>query len=435
LTWSLAILDDGVTNATQARAHKHTASEFDYYRNRADTDEGFADTHANRVFLSALSVSRSFEVVDLKVGAPADRSFSYGFIEIGLAGLLASPDGPVGAVNMSFGGPSYPVAFADEIGRLGERGIIAVAASGNGGSRDTLESPSFPAALPNVIAVGSHDGDGNPSSFSRNGPGVAILADGEDMPEAGSRGTSFAAPRVAATVTHVQAIVQGLTGSTLDTAGMMDALRQGGAGPRSRPDPADGETRYFLHDHAGSLDYAWSRYGGSPARALEYVASYLDLIAALHADLGAGRLHFERHGSVEERAITFDGLDYIATYGDLIRAFGADGRAGSIHFIATGSREGRSTSFDGLDYIASYPDLILAFGAEHDVGSAHFVRSGWTEGRAPDLFDSAQYLANYADLQAAFGSDEEAATRHFITNGFAEGRTDDPLPAATDFLV
>ena len=33
MTWSLAILDDGISNATQAGAHKITASEYDYYRN------------------------------------------------------------------------------------------------------------------------------------------------------------------------------------------------------------------------------------------------------------------------------------------------------------------------------------------------------------------------------------------------------------------
>ena len=121
---------------------------------------------------------------------------------------------------------------------------------------------------------------------------------------------------------------------------MIDVLQQGGAGPRSRPDPADGHTRYFLHDHDGSLDYAWSRYGGSTTLALEYVASHPDLINALGADARGGQLHFERMGSIEQRAITFDSIDYIASYTDLVSAFGADGAAGAAHFITAGSPRG-----------------------------------------------------------------------------------------------
>ncbi len=433
MTWSLAILDDGISNATQASAHKVTASEYDYYRNRVETDEGVSDTHASRVFLSALQVTRSLDVIDLKIGAPEDSGYSYGMIEAGLRGLLASPTGRVGAVNMSFSGTAYPAQFADEIQALTARGVIAVAAAGNLGSADTIEAPGYPAALANVIAVGSHDGQGVPSYFSQNGPEIAVLADGEHVPGSGSRGTSFAAPQVAATVANVQAIVHGLTDHSLDVAQMIDVLREGGDGPRSQPDPANG-TRYFLHDHQGSLDYAWGHYGGSPTTALEYVASYGDLIRAYGANAHAGRLHFERNGSVEERAITFDGTDYIASYDDLVHAFGTNARAGAAHYIVAGVREGRSTGFDGLQYIASYRDLVAAFGPDEHAGAVHFITYGDTEGRARDQFDTAQYLANYADLRAAFGSDEEAATIHFITHGQAEGRTDH-APGAADFLL
>ena len=138
---------------------------------------------------------------------------------------------------MSFSGGSYPAQFADEIQALTARGVIAVAAAGNPGSADTIEAPGYPAALANVIAVGSHDGQGLPSYFSQNGPEIAVLADGEDVPGPGCRGTSFAAPQVAATVANVQAIVPGLTGHSLGVAQMIDVLREGGAGPRSLPDP------------------------------------------------------------------------------------------------------------------------------------------------------------------------------------------------------
>ena len=475
MTWSLVIMDDGITNAFQGRVGKAVVLEYDYYYGAFDTDDGVARTHANSVFQAALKVSRAYEVVDLKVATPlVAASYEYAAIESALRDVLATSDYRVGAINMSFGGSFFPFQFADEIRSLAAKGILCVAASGNSGSHAAREQPLFPAALAEVIAVGAHDGSGRPTEFSNNGPKVAVLADGEDQPVAGSNGTSFAAPQVAATVTHAQAIVVGLTGAPVGTAQMVEILRQGGAGPLSRPDPADGRTRYFLHDHEGSLDYAWSRHGGSPTRALEYVASYDDLIAAIGADARFGQQHYVRAGAVEERAITFDALDYIASYDDLVRAFGGDGARGATHFIVAGVREGREVTFDGLDYIASYGDLIqafgadersgsthylgygfaegrgvtfdglqyiasytdlvVAFGADEDAGAAHFILAGNREGRAADQFDAVRYLANYADLRAAFGSDEDAATRHFITTGLFAGRTDDVL-GATDFIV
>jgi hypothetical protein len=475
LTWSLVIMDDGITNAFQNRVGKAVAREYDYYSDFPDTGGGVRRTHANFVFQAALEVSLAYDVVDIKV-ATSRISASYEplAIEAALRDLLATPDDRIGAINMSFGGGFFPFTFADEISSLAARGILCVAASGNSGTHARLERPLHPAALAEVIAVGSHDGSGRPTEFSNNGAKIAVLADGQDQPVAGINGTSFAAPQVAATVTHAQAIVVGLTGAPIGVAQMVDVLQQGGSGPRSRPDPGDGQTRYFLHDHAGSLDYAWNRYGGSPTVALEYVASHADLIAAIGADARRGQLHFERTGAIEERgtafdaldylasypdlirafgadgyqaashyivaggpegrSVTFDGLDYIASYGDLIRAFGPAERSGTAHYLQHGFAEGRSVTFDGLEYIASYPDLILAFGADDDAGAMHYIVAGNREGRATDRFDTAQYLANYRDLQAAFGADEAAATQHFVTNGFFEDRTDHAL-AASDFIV
>ena len=357
MSWSLVIVDDGITNRLQSLVGKTSLTEYDYFYGVSDTDDGFAATHGNLVFQSALAVSRAYDVIDLKVGVPDNPSFSSRLIEAALRDTLDSPEYAIGAINLSFSGPAYPFAYADEISLLAARGILCVASSSNNGTNAALERSGYPAAMPEVISVGSHDGNGRPSEFSNNGPGVDILADGEDMPRAGIDGTSFSAPRVAATVTHVQAIVDGLTGGVLGIAQMIDVLQLGGAGPRSRPDPADGRTRYFLHDHDRSLDYAWDHYGGSPVRALEYVASHPDLIVALGADARAGQLHFQRNGSVEQRDITFDGLDYIASYDDLVEAFGADAAAGAAHFIRSGCPRGAQPS-PSTAWTTSHPTTI-----------------------------------------------------------------------------
>lgn len=120
-------------------------------------------------------------------------------------------------------------------------------------------------------------------------------------------------------------------------------------------------------------------------------------------------------------------LEYIASYPDLVAAYGADAEAGRRHLEAFGLREGREVGFDGYEYIASHPDLIRAYGADQDAGARHYIAFGLREWRDTDDFDAATYLAKYPDLTAAFGTDEQAAAIHFIRHGFAEGRTDDPF--------
>jgi subtilisin family serine protease len=109
-------------------------------------------------------------------------------------------------LNLSFGPPRSALRPSDPIPHQAvvryalARGCIPVAASGNSGDWMAY----YPAALPEVIAVGSVGADGRPSSFSCRGEHVALAAPGEQVPCAGidgyqfNTGTSFAAPFVAA---------------------------------------------------------------------------------------------------------------------------------------------------------------------------------------------------------------------------------------------
>ena len=128
--------------------------------------------------------------------------------------------------------------------------------------------------------------------------------------------------------------------------------------------------------------------------ALEYIASYTDLIAAFGDNAAAGFNHFIGNGYAEGRTVNFDGLEYIASYGDLMNVFGTNSDAGASHYIVAGQTEGRRVTFNGLEYIASYTDLIHAFGANADAGAAHYIGPGHTEGRRV-AFDGLEYIASY----------------------------------------
>ncbi len=111
-------------------------------------------------------------------------------------------------LNLSFGtddaqlGAHIPKPHADVIAYGADRGCAFVAASGNNGK----ETVYWPAAYPQVIAVGAVGADMRPTGFSTRGDHVALCAPGERVFTAAlegyqrATGTSFAAPFVTATV-------------------------------------------------------------------------------------------------------------------------------------------------------------------------------------------------------------------------------------------
>jgi hypothetical protein len=159
----------------------------------------------------------------------------------------------------------------------------------------------------------------------------------------------------------------------------------------------------------------------SPFQALQYIASYWDLMQAFGATGAAGFNHYVVAGFAEGRTVTFHGLEYIASYGDLANAFGANADAGAGHYIQAGRFEGRTVSFDGFEYIASYGDLIKAFGASADAGAGHYIQAGRFEGRHV-TFDGLEYIASYGDLIKALGANADAGAKHYIGPGHTEGR-------------
>jgi hypothetical protein len=382
--WSVAILDDGVTNATEA-LYGRNKYEYSFYYNEANTDLGRSTSHGSVVTKSIEVTNSSLERIDLQMASDDMAHYSILAADRAMDHLIAMHDvgWKIGAMNLSWGGTSPPNTLKPEIAALADRGIFGVAASGNDGSHSATEMPIYPARFDNVISVGSHDGLGNPTSFSQNwSGGVHVLADGENFPGPGQYGTSYAAPQVAAGVTTVQALADTTLERRLTFDEVVDVLQQGGAADLSAPDPASAVTRYHLFDFNDSVNYFTEKYLDPNFSAREYMASYSDIETVFGDDLNGAWSHLINTGVYEGRKVDFDGMEYIASHKDLIRAFGANREAGAAHFLTSGRGEGRSTTFDGADYLASHADLRAAFGTDGAAASKHYINNGFSEGRA-----------------------------------------------------
>jgi len=120
------------------------------------------------------------------------------------AGFKVAVDLGADVLNLSFGTSEHdvdadaPRPQAAVVAYAEQYGCVLVAASGNSGAAERF----YPAALPEVIAVGSVDAEGSRSAFSSYGDHVALSAPGENIVSCGidglreGSGTSYAAPFV-----------------------------------------------------------------------------------------------------------------------------------------------------------------------------------------------------------------------------------------------
>jgi subtilisin family serine protease len=114
-------------------------------------------------------------------------------------GLQWAADNAARIVNMSFAGPADPL-LQRMLAAAYDKGMVLVAAAGNGGPR---AAPPYPAADPDVIAVTATDSDERLFKMDNRGRYIAVAAPGVDIlalaPEdayAVTTGTSIAAAHV-----------------------------------------------------------------------------------------------------------------------------------------------------------------------------------------------------------------------------------------------
>lgn len=149
---------------------------------------------------------RAFSTAD---GAPASSSSWW----IAIA-LDAANENSAGVINMSFAGPHDPL-IENSVAGAAKRGMIAVAAAGNGGPDS---APLYPAAYEDVIAVTAVDKDDGLFGGANRGDYVALSAPGVDIlapaPGGGydvSTGTSMAAAHISGVIALMLSRKPGLT--------------------------------------------------------------------------------------------------------------------------------------------------------------------------------------------------------------------------------
>jgi cell wall-associated NlpC family hydrolase len=124
-----------------------------------------------------LSVWKIFD--DEPTYAPALGAFVYFVNPITYRRALAAcVEDPVDVINLSIGGPSVPDAVEQSLfSQLMAAGVTICAAMGN--ERQQGSPPSYPAAIPGVIAVGATGIDDRVTVFSNSGNHIAVAAPGK----------------------------------------------------------------------------------------------------------------------------------------------------------------------------------------------------------------------------------------------------------------
>ncbi len=153
------------------------------------------------------------------------------------AGIIWAVDNGADVLNLSLGSTFDSSTLRAAVDYAEANDVVVIAAAGNSGH---LDNPiTFPAAIDEVIAVGSTASNDTRSYFSNHGSWVDIAGPGSgiyslhgngDQLYASSSGTSMAAPYVAAAAALVRAAVPELTASQVRDVLGVTAIDLGPAG-------------------------------------------------------------------------------------------------------------------------------------------------------------------------------------------------------------
>lgn len=178
-------------------------------------------------------------------------------------GILKAAEMGAKVINLSLGGPQASGILKSAVDKATEQGALVVVASGN----ENTSRPSYPAAYPNALSVGSTTTSDSRSNFSNYGSTVDIAAPGSDILSTTEgtykkhSGTSMASPHVAAgaavllgknsalTNAQLREILvstgdpaSGFSNSSVKRMNLVKALAAVESHAPSQPTPADSES-------------------------------------------------------------------------------------------------------------------------------------------------------------------------------------------------
>ena len=200
---------------------------------------GWDDESFHGTFVAGLIAAHEGNGLGIAGAAPAVKILPVRVLDGGgngstanvAAGIIYSVEHGARVVNLSLGGTVADPGLEAAVEYAVSKGSVVVAAAGNSGAASDAFHPSqsiYPAAFPNVIAVGAVDAFGQRASFSNIdsyvdvvAPGVSVTStsNGSIHSYAVGDGTSFAAPYASAEVALVIA-----TNPSLDVANVRHVI-------------------------------------------------------------------------------------------------------------------------------------------------------------------------------------------------------------------
>ena len=168
--------------------------------------------------LGISGVTQNVQLMALKIFRPNGHGYSSDILEaLDFVSKEIDNGVKVAAINASYGGGggSNGDSMDQAIQKLGDKGVVFVAAAGNDG-KDIDKEPIYPASYSatNIITVAASDQNDKLASFSNYGknsvevaaPGVNILSTYPDNKYAYAQGTSMAAPEVTGVIALLDSI-------------------------------------------------------------------------------------------------------------------------------------------------------------------------------------------------------------------------------------
>lgn len=149
-------------------------------------------------------------------------------------GIVHAVDRGARIISLSLGSPQKSHTLSQAVSWAVAKGVLVVAAMGN----ENSDAPSYPAAYPGVLAVGSTRADDSRSGFSNRGGHMAVCAPGSKILSTDRydkyqtlSGTSMAAPLVAALASMVWGLRPDWSAAEVKEQLRRTAVDLGEAGP------------------------------------------------------------------------------------------------------------------------------------------------------------------------------------------------------------